>query len=85
MQYKLITQKDSMYISNTVNQFFITCTNFEKFVKNISRLNEVLKFLFFYFYDNFNLCCEYMSPQTRLFLVNHFYFVSFDREFEDIY
>lgn len=39
---------------------------------------------FFYFYDNFNLCCEYMSPQTCLFLVNHFYYVSFDREFEDI-
>lgn len=38
---------------------------------------------FFYFYDNFNLCCEYMSPQTCLFLVNHFYYVSFDREFED--
>lgn len=38
--------------------------NFEKFVKKILRLKEVLKFLyFFYFYDNFHLCCEYMSPQ----------------------
>lgn len=58
---------------------------FRKVCENIIRLKKVLKFLiFFYFYDNFNLCCEYMSPQTCLFLVNHFYYVSFDREFEDI-
>lgn len=63
---------------------FFTCKNFEKFVKISYASKKSSNFsIFFYFYDNFNLCCEYMSPQTCLFLVNHFYYVSFDREFED--
>lgn len=74
-----------MYISSTVNQLFFYMQKFRKVCENIIRLKKVLKFLnFFYFYDNFNLCCEYMSPQTCLFLVNQFYYVSFDRQFEDI-
>lgn len=61
------TEGQYVHIKHSKSAFFYM-QKFRKVCENIIRLKKVLKFLnVFYFYDNFNLCCEYMHRKPVYF------------------